>query len=262
MRCSTRPRAAPERFRHRQVQCRRRSLRVATDERRSCARSPTPSPPTSRPPSRADAQCAASRQGGTPSGRGAPSARRIDPPRHRASENATMRPDRSRTPELLAASAAIAGPTRSLCENLRIPTLNAKSSGKNGSGKLRQVGVEELVEDLGVALALSSPITWPMRKSRFFLRTLSSSAARYSSTVAGVRGEHGVDDRAELACVAHLREAALLDDRRAATCPRPSTRRARPCAWPREIVPSATRPTSSASISGASTRGARPRSLR
>ena len=61
-------------------------------------------------------------------------------------------------------------------------------------------------------LPLSSRMTWPMRSSRFFLRALSSSAARYSSTASRVRGEHRVDDRAELARVAHLREAALLDD--------------------------------------------------
>ena len=84
-------------------------------------------------------------------------------------------------------------------------------------------------------LPFSSRMTWPIRTLRFFLRVLVVVGA---VLVDGrrVRGEHPVDDRAELARVAHLREAALLDDLRghlSSAIDSASTS----LAWPREIVP-------------------------
>ena len=79
-------------------------------------------------------------------------------------------------------------------------------------------------------------MTSPMRKPRFFLRTLSSSAARYSVDGVGVGGEHGVDDGAELAGVAHLRETALLDDVASGHFSSASDSASTSLAWPREIV--------------------------
>ena len=74
----------------------------------------------------------------------------------------------------------------------------------------------------------------------------------------GVGGEHFVDDRGDRAFVAHLREPALLDD-----VARPLVLAQRfvehVLGLRREIVPSATRSTSSASISGVEHRGRRAR---
>ena len=94
-------------------------------------------------------------------------------------------------------------------------------------------------------------MTSPMRKPRFFLRTLSS-PARYSVDHVGVGGEHArrrprrARRRRSPARARARRRPASVASARCRHSPSTSL------AWLREIVPAATRPTSSASPSGAS----------